>query len=83
MFDSYQIWFDFELVLPIRDADWNQAFNYSFNLDFLASCIQKTKGMSSFYKLHLSLFGYLENPSKIGKNGFHVGKEKTSGINQF
>ncbi|RVW27540.1 ABC transporter G family member 24 [Vitis vinifera] len=25
------------------DADWNQAFNYSFNLDFLASCIQKTK----------------------------------------
>ncbi|XP_050209949.1 ABC transporter G family member 28-like [Mercurialis annua] len=26
------------------DADWNRAFNYSSNLDFLASCIQKTKG---------------------------------------
>ncbi|RVW62883.1 ABC transporter G family member 24 [Vitis vinifera] len=25
------------------DADWNQAFNLSFNLDFFASCIQKTK----------------------------------------
>ncbi|RVW75769.1 ABC transporter G family member 24 [Vitis vinifera] len=25
------------------DADWNQAFNLSFNLDFFASCIQKLK----------------------------------------
>ncbi|KDP44400.1 hypothetical protein JCGZ_20080 [Jatropha curcas] len=25
-------------------ADWNQAFNFSSNLDFLATCIQKTKG---------------------------------------
>ena len=81
MFDSCQIWFDFELVLLIRDADWNHAFNLSFNLDFLASCIQKTKGMSSFYKLHLSLFGYLENPSKIGKNGFYGGKKHLESIN--
>ena len=82
MFDSCQIWFDFELVLPIKGVDWNRAFNFSFNLDFLASCIQKTKGMGSFYKLHLSLFGCLENQNKIGKNGFHRGK-KTSRINQF
>ncbi|KAF2318496.1 hypothetical protein GH714_008359 [Hevea brasiliensis] len=26
------------------EADWNQAFNFSSNLDFLATCIQKTKG---------------------------------------
>ncbi|KAM5579194.1 ABC transporter G family member 24-like [Rosa sericea] len=26
------------------EADWNQAFNFSSNLDFLISCIQKTKG---------------------------------------
>ncbi|KAL2324824.1 hypothetical protein Fmac_023882 [Flemingia macrophylla] len=26
------------------DADWNQAFNFSSDLDFLASCIKKTKG---------------------------------------
>ncbi|KAL0696553.1 hypothetical protein Bca4012_063733 [Brassica carinata] len=26
------------------DADWNKAFNFSTNLDFLSSCIQKTKG---------------------------------------
>ncbi|KAL6123895.1 hypothetical protein ACLB2K_076412 [Fragaria x ananassa] len=26
------------------EADWNQAFNFSNNLDFLTSCIQKTKG---------------------------------------
>lgn len=26
------------------DADWNQAFNFSSNLDFLASCIKKTRG---------------------------------------
>ncbi|KAJ0045872.1 hypothetical protein Pint_06013 [Pistacia integerrima] len=26
------------------EADWNKAFNYSSNLDFLASCIQKTRG---------------------------------------
>ncbi|XP_059457230.1 ABC transporter G family member 24-like [Corylus avellana] len=26
------------------DADWNRAFNFSSNLDFLASCIQKTNG---------------------------------------
>lgn len=63
------------------DADWNQAFNLSFNLDLLATCIQKTKGMSSFYKLHLSLFGYLENPSKIGKNGFYGGKKHLESIN--
>ncbi|XP_022765394.1 ABC transporter G family member 24-like isoform X2 [Durio zibethinus] len=27
-----------------QDADWNKAFDFSSNLDFLASCIQKTKG---------------------------------------
>ncbi|XP_021295420.1 ABC transporter G family member 24-like [Herrania umbratica] len=27
-----------------QEADWNKAFNFSSNLDFLASCIQKTKG---------------------------------------
>ncbi|KAL1295185.1 hypothetical protein HN51_056053 [Arachis hypogaea] len=26
------------------DADWNQAFNFSSDLSFLASCIKKTKG---------------------------------------
>ncbi|XP_022640546.1 ABC transporter G family member 24-like, partial [Vigna radiata var. radiata] len=26
------------------DADWNQAFNFSTDLDFLASCIKKTRG---------------------------------------
>lgn len=26
------------------EADWNQAFNFSSNLDFLSSCILKTKG---------------------------------------
>ncbi|PON68005.1 Phosphonate C-P lyase system [Trema orientale] len=26
------------------EADWNRAFNFSSNLDFLSSCIQKTKG---------------------------------------
>ncbi|KAJ4845800.1 ABC transporter G member 28 [Turnera subulata] len=26
------------------DADWNQAFNFSSNLDFLTACIKKTKG---------------------------------------
>ncbi|ESQ30078.1 hypothetical protein EUTSA_v10011194mg [Eutrema salsugineum] len=26
------------------DADWNRAFNFSTNLNFLSSCIQKTKG---------------------------------------
>ncbi|KAJ4917906.1 ABC transporter G family member 24 [Raphanus sativus] len=30
----------------VRDpeADWNQAFNFSTNLDFVSSCIQKTEG---------------------------------------
>ncbi|XWS66190.1 hypothetical protein CRYUN_Cryun05aG0178700 [Craigia yunnanensis] len=27
-----------------QEADWNKAFNFSSNLDFLASCIRKTKG---------------------------------------
>ncbi|RVW84297.1 ABC transporter G family member 24 [Vitis vinifera] len=31
------------------DADWNQAFNLSFNLDFLASCIQKTKETKFYF----------------------------------
>ncbi|KAK4279655.1 hypothetical protein QN277_011397 [Acacia crassicarpa] len=26
------------------ETEWNQAFNFSSNLDFLSSCIQKTKG---------------------------------------
>ncbi|CAH8386889.1 unnamed protein product [Eruca vesicaria subsp. sativa] len=26
------------------DADWNRAFNFSTNLDFLSSCIKKTQG---------------------------------------
>ncbi|CAN8321649.1 unnamed protein product [Cochlearia groenlandica] len=26
------------------DADWNRAFNFSTNLDFLSSCLQKTRG---------------------------------------
>ncbi|TQD76072.1 hypothetical protein C1H46_038384 [Malus baccata] len=26
------------------EADWNEAFNFSSNVDFLTSCIQKTKG---------------------------------------
>ncbi|GLT92355.1 hypothetical protein SLE2022_101950 [Rubroshorea leprosula] len=26
------------------DADWNGAFNFSNNLDFLSNCVQKTKG---------------------------------------
>ncbi|XP_034702796.1 ABC transporter G family member 28-like isoform X1 [Vitis riparia] len=34
----------FSFCVKDPDADWNQAFNYSFNLDFLATCIQKTKG---------------------------------------
>ncbi|KAK2968180.1 hypothetical protein RJ640_018273 [Escallonia rubra] len=27
-----------------READWNRAFNFSSNLDFLTACIQKTNG---------------------------------------
>ncbi|OMP01108.1 ABC transporter-like protein [Corchorus olitorius] len=27
-----------------QEADWNKAFNFSSNMDFLASCIQKTNG---------------------------------------
>jgi hypothetical protein len=26
------------------DADWNRAFNFSSNLNFLSSCIKKTQG---------------------------------------
>ncbi|CBI17447.3 unnamed protein product, partial [Vitis vinifera] len=35
------------------DADWNQAFNLSFNLDLLATCIQKTKEILPDNCVHL------------------------------
>ena len=38
-----------------RDADWNQAFNFSSDLGFLASCIKKTRGK----KIHLFFLSFL------------------------
>lgn len=36
-----------ELFMLFRKAEWDRAFNFSSNLEFLTSCIQKTNGMSS------------------------------------
>lgn len=30
-----------------RDADWNGAFNFSNNLDFVTNCVKQIKGISS------------------------------------
>lgn len=42
IFGIYRFWTEF---CCFRDSDWNQAFNFSSDLDFLASCIKKTKGI--------------------------------------
>ncbi|KAL5735001.1 hypothetical protein ACOSP7_032862 [Xanthoceras sorbifolium] len=36
----------FSYCVTDAKADWDKAFNFSSNLDFLASCIQKTRDMS-------------------------------------
>ncbi|KAK7279629.1 hypothetical protein RJT34_24684 [Clitoria ternatea] len=41
---SHQISTDSSFCVKDPDADWNQAFNFSSDLSFLASCIKKTKG---------------------------------------
>ncbi|RVW51550.1 ABC transporter G family member 24 [Vitis vinifera] len=56
------------------DADWNQAFNLSFNLDLLATCIQKTKAMRLGFKLKrfVSLLLKLLQPWQSGLEPFRL-----------
>ncbi|CAN6931655.1 unnamed protein product [Brassica oleracea] len=59
------------------DADWNKAFNFSTNLDFLSSCIQKTKGdigrrmcTAAEMKFYLNaFFSKTNNPGYLQPNG--------------
>ncbi|CAH8283799.1 unnamed protein product [Eruca vesicaria subsp. sativa] len=59
------------------DADWNKAFNFSTNLDFLSSCIQKTRGdigrricTAAEMKFYLNaFFSKTNNPGYLQPNG--------------
>lgn len=45
-----------KLSLYFREAEWNKAFNFSSNLDFLASCLEKTEGTISIITKNYSVF---------------------------
>ncbi|CAN6997652.1 unnamed protein product [Brassica rapa subsp. trilocularis] len=59
------------------DADWNRAFNFSTNLDFLSSCIKKTQGdigrricTAAEMKFYLNAFFFKSsNPGYLQQNG--------------
>lgn len=73
--------FEFALISSLfhcfRDADWNQAFNFSSNLDFLASCVKKTRGTSIYIsavieKSVLSCFMEQINAGNIINSKFRI-----------
>lgn len=79
------------------EAEWDKAFNYSSNLDFLTSCIQKTNGditrrlcTAAEMKFYFNSFFEGTNPLKPNKNcnltawipGCEPGWACSSGSNQ-
>ncbi|PQQ01820.1 ABC transporter G family member 24-like [Prunus yedoensis var. nudiflora] len=63
------------IVPASAEADWNQAFNFSSNVEFLSSCIQKTKGdvtqalvYSSRNEIHLPTTSRKTKPYLWGAN---------------